>query len=200
MRFSRRKFIQSAAAAPGMALAVGAAAQEAPKPAIGEPGHFDTLAKKTPVKPHSVDLDSNYIRMPVAPEDAAYGRLQGERIKNFVREITAIPRKYHERGERWWGRIAGTPCDDETEDLVEAKFRQFGCQQVRRQYFDLPPQWFPVSWDVKAAGSGKALALDTIMPAPHGASFREPPAKTSSSWRITTVTSRARLTTHRGWR
>jgi hypothetical protein len=172
MQFSRRKFMQSAAAAPGLALAAGAAAQEPPRPSIGEPGHFDTFAKKTPVKPHSVDLDSNYIRMPLAPEDAAYGRLEGEHIKGFVREITAIPRKYHERGERWWGRIAGTGCDTETEDLVEAKFRQFDCQDVRRQYFDVPPQWFPISWDVKASGSGKALKLDTIMPAPRSAGSR----------------------------
>jgi hypothetical protein len=176
MRFSRRKFMQSTAVVPGLALAVKAVAQSSPQqatqPAIGEPGHFDTLARKTPVKPHSVDLDSNYIRMPLAPQDAAYGRLQGEHIKGFVREITAIPRKYHERGDRWWGRIAGTPCDDETEDLVEAKFRQFGCEQVRRQYFDLPPQWFPVSWDFKAAGSGQSLSLDTIMPAPRSAASR----------------------------
>jgi hypothetical protein len=160
-----------------LALAVKAAAQPSPQqatqPAIGEPGHFDTLARKTPVKPHSVDLDSNYTRMPLAPQDAAYGRLQGEHIKGFVREITAIPRKYHERGDRWWGRIAGTDCDGETEDLVEAKFRQFGCQQVRRQYFDLPPQWFPVSWDFKAAGSGQSLSLDTIMPAPRSAASLE---------------------------
>lgn len=176
MQFSRRKFMESTAVVPGLALAVKAAAQPSPQqatqPAIGEPGHFDTLARKTPVKPHSVDLDSNYIRMPLAPQDAAYGRLQGEHIKGFVREITAIPRKYHERGDRWWGRIAGTDCDGETEDLVEAKFRQFGCQQVRRQYFDLPPQWFPVSWDFKAAGSGQSLSLDTIMPAPRSAASR----------------------------
>jgi hypothetical protein len=172
MQFSRREFMQSAAAAPGLALAAGAAAQEPGRPAIGEPGHFDTLAKKTPVKPHSVDLDSNYIRMPLAPEDAAYARLEGEHIKDYVRQITAIPRKYHERGERWWGRIAGTGCDTETEDLVEANFRKFDCQEVRRQFFDLPPQWFPISWDVKASGNGKALKLDTIMPAPRSAGSR----------------------------
>ncbi|HYL39637.1 MAG TPA: hypothetical protein VEV17_27210 [Bryobacteraceae bacterium] len=119
-----------------------------------------------------MDLDSNYIRMPLASQDAAYGRRQGEHIKSFVREITAIPRKYRDRGDRWWGRVAGTPCDGETEDLVEAKFRQFGCQDVHRQYFDLPPQWFPLSWDVKAAGSGQTLALETIMPAPPSAATR----------------------------
>jgi len=87
MQFSRRKFMQSTAAVPGLALAAGAAAQEAGRPAIGEPGHFDTLARKTPVRPHSVDLDSNYIRMPLAPQDAEYGRLQGEHIKSFVRDL-----------------------------------------------------------------------------------------------------------------
>lgn len=169
MHVSRRRFLHSAAAAPGFALAARAQAQQPAQPAIGEPGHFDTLARKPPVKPHSVDLDANYIRMPLAPQDAAYGRLQGEHIKSYVREIAAIPRKYRDRGERWWGRIAGTPCDDETENLVEARFRQFGLEDIHRQYFDLPPQWFPISWEVKASGGGTKLALDTVMPAPRSA-------------------------------
>ncbi len=75
MQFSRRKFMQSAAAVPGLALARKSVAQPSPQqaaqPAIGEPGHFNALASKPPVKSHSVDLDSNYIRMPLAPQDAA---------------------------------------------------------------------------------------------------------------------------------
>jgi hypothetical protein len=122
------------------------------------------------VKPHTVDLDANYIRMPLAPADAAYGRLEGEHIKSFVREVTAISRKCRDSGERWWGRNAGTKWDDMTEALVEAKFRQFGLEDVRRQYFDLPPQWFPTGWEFAATGSGKTLAFDTVMPAPRSAS------------------------------
>jgi hypothetical protein len=104
--------------------------------------------------------------MPLAPKDARYASLEGEHIKKFVREITAIADKCRDDGNRWWGRIAGTKYDDMTEALVEAKFKEFGLEDIHRQYFDLPPQWFPVSWDFKATGGGKTLTFDTILPAP----------------------------------
>ena len=33
-----------------------------------------------------------------------------------------------------------------TEQIVEDAFKQFGLQNVRRQWFDLPPQRFPTAW------------------------------------------------------
>jgi hypothetical protein len=86
-----------------------------------------------------------------------------------VREITSIADKCRDDGNRWWGRIAGTKYDDMTEGLVETKFKQFGLQDVHRQYFDLPPQWFPISWDFTVNGSGRTLTFDSLLPAPRSA-------------------------------
>ena len=77
-----------------------------------------------PVPPHTYDLDSTYIRMPLAAADQAYGRLDGARIKQFVNEITGVSRKSRDDGERYWGRIAGTKYDDMIEGWTEQKRRK----------------------------------------------------------------------------
>src|SRR5947209_2018294 len=42
--------------------------------------------------------------------------------------------------------------------------------QVRIQEFtDLPPQWFPTSWEVVATGAGRSLPLKTAFPIYHSA-------------------------------
>jgi hypothetical protein len=109
--------------------------------------------------PH--DLDASYIRMPLPAGEEQYGRLDGEHIKQFVREIVAVSRKSKEDGELLWGRVAGTKYDDMVEGIVESKFKQFGLQDVHRQYFDLPPQWFPTAWDFSATSGGKTMRFET---------------------------------------
>lgn len=175
MRLSRRKFIKDASMST---LAMTALSKASPA-AFAQTAHssdepqenaqaqqFSALADKPPVRPHPLDLDENFIRMPLAPEDAIYGRLQGAHIKEFVREIVAVSNKCRDDGIRFWGRMAGTKYDDMTEALVESKFRDFGLEEVHRQYFDLPPQVFPTSWDLKATGSGQTLDFDSVVPFP----------------------------------
>ena len=53
-------------------------------------------------------------------------RLDGYRMKEHVRAITAITRKYHEAGERYWGRLPGSKADVDTEQYIAAKFRDYG--------------------------------------------------------------------------
>jgi hypothetical protein len=114
---------------------------------------------------HTFDLDSTYIRMPLPESERAYGRIVGTRLKEFVNEITAVSRKSRDDGELLWGRIAGTKYDDMIEGWTEEKFKSFGLENVRRQYFDLPPQWFPTGWSFTASGNGKSLTFKTIRPA-----------------------------------
>jgi hypothetical protein len=52
-----------------------------------------------------------------------------------------------------------------TADLIEAKFRQLGLQDINRQAFDLPPQWFPLDWDVTASGGGRTVTFPSLRPA-----------------------------------
>ena len=108
-----------------------AAQQRQAKPAVTMPPH---------------DLDASYIRLPLAPGDQQYGRIDGDHLRSIVNDITAVSRKSRDDGELIWGRVAGTKYDDMVECLVESKFKQIGLQDVHRQYFDLPPQWFPTKF------------------------------------------------------
>jgi hypothetical protein len=119
---------------------------------------------KPPVATHPHDLDASYIRMPLPPGEQQYGRIDGEHLRGIVNEITAVSRKSRDDGELIWGRVAGTKYDDMVEGLVESKFRQVGLQDVHRQYFDLPPQWFPTKFEFTATAAGKTSRFETVRP------------------------------------
>jgi hypothetical protein len=123
-----------------------------------------------PITPHAYPLDDDhYVRFPLPAAEQAYARIDGAHVKQYVNEITAISRKSRDDGNQYWGRISGTKYDDMAEAWVEGKFKAFGLQNVRRQYFDLPPQWFPTKWQVTASGAGKTLTLSTVRPAARSA-------------------------------
>src|SRR3989442_10235429 len=114
--------------------------------------------------------DDEYLRWPLPASEQAYATLSGRRIKGYSSEITAISRKIRDDGNQSWGRITGTPYDKMTTDWIAAQFRRVGLEQVRIQEFtDLPPQWFPTSWEVVATGAGKSLPLKTAFPIYHSA-------------------------------
>jgi hypothetical protein len=126
----------------------------------------ETASTQRPATPHAYPLDdAHYLRWALPKGEEAYGRIEGERLKRWVDAITAVSRKSRDDGERFWGRIAGTKYDEMTEQLVEDAFRQFKLQNVRRQWFDLPPQRFPTAWGITAIGGGKTIALTTAQPA-----------------------------------
>ena len=121
---------------------------------------------RTPITKHTYPLDdAHYLRWALPPGEEAYGRIEGERLKTWVDQITAVSRKSRDDGERFWGRIAGTKYDEMTEQIVEDAFKSFGLQNVRRQWFDLPAQRFPTSWGMTASGGGKTVELKTVQPA-----------------------------------
>ena len=53
----------------------------------------------------------------LAPADEKYGAIDGARLKDYVREQTAIARRYRDNGHpQFWGRIIGTAADAENAD------------------------------------------------------------------------------------
>lgn len=110
------------------------------------------------------DLDEAYLDWPLAPEDRAYSAIDGRRLHGYVREITAISRRYRDAGHQFWGRIEGTSADAESAEWVAEQFRRIGLD-VRKQTFDLPPQWMPQSWSVTATSAGQTVSLGTAQPA-----------------------------------
>ena len=108
--------------------------------------------------------DADYLRWPLVPSAQAYAPINGDRLKGYVKEITAISRRYRDKGHQYWGRIAGTDADAENAKWMAAKFRAAGLTNVRIQPLDLPPQWMPQSWSVVVSGAGKSVKLEAVTP------------------------------------
>ena len=106
-----------------------------------------------------------YIPAPLPESERAYASIKGASMKALVNEIVAISRRSRDDGNKYWGRIAGTKYEAMTADLLEAKFRKLGMVNIERPAFDLPPQWFPIDWEVTATGSGKTLSFASLRPA-----------------------------------
>jgi peptidase M28-like protein len=114
--------------------------------------------------------DEEYLRWPLPPSEQAYAGLSGRRIKQYIEEITAISRRSRDDGNQYWGRITGTPYDKMTTDWIAAQFRRLGLEDVRIQEFtDLPPQWFPTSWEARIDAGNRSIPLKTAFPIYHSA-------------------------------
>src|SRR4249920_557152 len=95
--------------------------------------------------------DEMFPKWPYPAGDAVYHDLDGVKIKGYINEITAISRKSRDDGNQYWGRITGSPYDKMTSDWVAAQFKRIGLEQIKVQEFtDLPPQWWPTSWEAAA--------------------------------------------------
>jgi hypothetical protein len=106
-----------------------------------------------------------YIRMPLPAGEHAYADIDGLRTKEVVKEIVGISHRSRDAGDVMWGRIPGTRSEAWTNDWVEAKFRKLGLQDIRRQPFDIPPQWTPISWEFSVLAGGVARKFETVRPA-----------------------------------
>jgi hypothetical protein len=103
--------------------------------------------------------------MPLPPSEQRYAPINGEHLKEFDRAIVAVSERSKADGDLLWGRIAGTKYDDMVEGIVESKFKSWGLQDVHRQYFDLPPQWFATASELVATAGGKTFRLESARPA-----------------------------------
>lgn len=108
--------------------------------------------------------DEEFVRWPLPPSSQQYAKIDGFRIKGYVKELAGIARKSRDDGNQFWGRITGTPYDKMTTDWIAAQFKRLGLEQVRVQEFDLPPQWIPSSWEVVAASGERTLPIKTAFP------------------------------------
>ena len=120
---------------------------------------------REPAKPPRV-LDDSYLQWRLLPSEQVYAAIDGRHLKQYVEELTAISRRYRDRGHpQFWGRITGTEADAENARWLLEKFRTLGLSDVREQPLDLAPQWMPASWSVVVSAGGPALTLETAQPA-----------------------------------
>ena len=168
MKLSMPVMLGIATVAVGLSGTLTSQAQEAAQ--TPAPITAGRLTDPAPDLPRGTNLppnwlaDDQFMRWPYPPADVAYNDLDGFRIKALINEITAISRKSRDDGNQYWGRIAGTPYEHMTNEWTAAQFRRIGLEQVRIQEADLPPQWFPTSWEMSAIGAGKTIPLKTAFP------------------------------------
>jgi hypothetical protein len=108
--------------------------------------------------------DDAFIHIPLRPEDARYGTIEGERLKSWLMEVDAISLADRDRGNVFWGRNVGTWGHEETQAWVERYFREYGLTDIHRQSFDLNPQWVPSSWDISFSSGGRTFQLESARP------------------------------------
>jgi hypothetical protein len=138
---------------------------------------------RNPITPHAYPLDDDhFLRWPLPGSQQAYARIDGAKLKQYVTEIAGIARLSRDDGNQYWGRIAGTQYDDMVETWVENRFKAIGLQNIRRQYFDLPPQWFPTHWEVTVASGDRTVALKTAYPAQRSVPTPQAGASIEAAW------------------
>lgn len=140
--------------------ATGIAAQQTPPNPLGQPL----------LDENGFPREDAFIHIPLRPEDARYGVIEGERLKAWLMEVDAISLRDRDRGTVFWGRNVGTQGHVETQDWVERYFRQYGLVDIRRQSFDLAPQWQASSWDISFSAEGGAFDLESARPPEDAAS------------------------------
>src|SRR5579862_3883767 len=101
----------------------------------------------------------------LAPSEQAYASIDGDHLKKYVEELTAMSRRYRDNGHpQFWGRIIGTEADAENARWLMDRLKTIGLADVHEQAFDLPPQWMPKSWSVALTANGKSVTVDTAQP------------------------------------
>ena len=139
-----------------LAVSIAAITTVATAAALGQTGRLD----------QSGDLvESAYLRLPLLGEDQKYASIDGAQMKDLVREVTQISLANRDHVTKYWGRLAGTRGETMARVCVEAKFRELGLADIRRQEFDLPTQWFPGAYDITVEAGGHSYAFDSVVPA-----------------------------------
>ena len=101
----------------------------------------------------------------LAPSEQTYASIDGDHLKKYVEDLTAMLRRYRDNGHpQFWGRIIGTEADEENARWLMDRLKAIGLGDVREQEFDLPPQWMPKSWSVALTANGKTVSVDTAQP------------------------------------
>jgi len=107
--------------------------------------------------------DSEYPVYPLKPGQEAYADVDGYRIKETIKKITAFSLQSLDAGDLYWGRIPGTRAHQQAMDFMASEYAKLGLE-VRRQPVDMAPLWYPTGLTASYASGGKTGALRTLFP------------------------------------
>src|SRR5215472_8669671 len=78
-------------------------------------------------------LDDSYLVWQVPDSQKAYASIDGNHLKQYVEDQSAISRRYRDAGHQFWGRIIGSEADAENAQWLMDKLRKAGLTDVRQQ-------------------------------------------------------------------
>lgn len=110
----------------------------------------------------------DHLRRTLLGTDTVYEDIDGPQLKAWLHEVVAISRRSRDDGNKYWGRISGTPYEYMAADWTEAHFSRLGMENIHRTEFELGPQWFPLDWSLTASGDGHTLDFPSANPATRG--------------------------------
>jgi hypothetical protein len=59
------------------------------------------------------NLEQSILKTQLLPSEQKYASIEGDHLKSYVNDQTAISRRYRDAGHQFWGRIIGTEADAE---------------------------------------------------------------------------------------
>jgi hypothetical protein len=110
---------------------------------------------------------------PPARDDDPYRGIRRAELYRDLAEIMRITEEQRPSGERFWGRIAGSPAERRTAEYLARKFGEAGLQSVRLEKVQGGAQWWPTDWRVTLladAGTGPGstdYVVSSAFPALH---------------------------------
>ena len=88
---------------------------------------------RSETRAHGFPLDDTaFVRFPLPASESAYAGINGEHIKTLLKEVVAISLKSKADGNKWWGRIAGTPYDEMAEKWSKTSSGSSACRTSAR--------------------------------------------------------------------
>lgn len=107
--------------------------------------------------------DAEYPVFPLKPGQEAYADVDGYRIKETIKKITAFSLQSLDAGELYWGRIPGTKYHAMAMDFMAAEYAKIGLE-VRRQPVDMTPLWYPTKLTASYKSGARTGTLQTMFP------------------------------------
>ena len=107
--------------------------------------------------------DSDYPVYPLKPGQEAYKDVDGYKIKDTIKQITAISLKSLDSGQQFWGRVLGTQAHLEGTEFMAKAWEKLGLQVKRIDYVN-PTVWLPRRWEGGYIAGDKKAPLLTLYP------------------------------------
>jgi hypothetical protein len=107
--------------------------------------------------------DADYPVFPLKPGQEAYADVDGYRIKEDIRKITAFSLQSLDAGELYWGRIPGSKYHTGAMEYMAGEYRKLGLE-IRREAVPMPPMWYPTTLAASYHAGARTGPLLTMFP------------------------------------